>query len=133
MWEALLLKAAIAAATTAATYLTHKIGNFFKAKTDNVNLRNAIDVVGVLVVDSVKAVEQTTKKSLKKRNSNSSLDLQQGMDLMHEVVCNVTDYIPKKIEKQLLKAVPDINAYVRQKAEAAIHDMKRLDSGKKLL
>lgn len=124
MLEALLLKVVITVATAGATYLTHRVGEFFKAKTNNEKIRSAIDIVDKIVIDSVKVTEQTIKKDLLKASADGKITREEAKTLLLSTVDSAVREIPRDIEKQIVKMTPDINEYINKKVEAVIHDMK---------
>lgn len=123
MLEMILAKAVVGIATAAVTYITHAVGDFIKTKTKNEKAKAAIEVVDRIIVDSVKATEQTLKAELQ-RDKNGKLDKNEAKDLLGKTVSEILSQVPKKTEKEMQKMIPDVVKYTEKKVESTLHDLK---------
>ena len=116
--------AAITILTGLVSWGTFEITKFFKTKTKNEMVNDAVKHICHTTETVVGELSQTVVKELKKSSSTGKLTEVQGEEIKEMAYSKVREIVPVALQKTSELAVGSFNVFLKSKIQKAVFDQK---------
>lgn len=103
----------------------YELTKFFRTKTKNENVNDAISHICHTVETTVQGMEQEMVAAAKSAAADGKLTKKEAVNMKNIALTRVRSQVPYKITKIANKAINDMERFISAKIEKAVLDLKR--------